>query len=66
MTYREDYELLVQMIDDTQKQIEKNPKDRLRLIGELEQLQHDLMELRTGKVNISSKLNRKGAINEQA
>jgi|GEM_PF-5519618 len=68
MTHKEDYEMLVKMIDDTQKQIEKNTKDRLHLIEELELLQHDLMELRTGKskVKINSKLNRKGAPNEQA
>jgi len=46
MTYREDYELLVRMIDNTQKQIEKNTKDRLHLIAELELLQQDFKEMR--------------------
>jgi len=46
MTYREDYEMLVKMIDNTQKQIEKNTKDRLQLIAELELLQQDLKEMR--------------------
>ena len=46
MTYRKDYELLVRMIDNTQKQIEKNTKDKLHLIAELELLQQDLKEMR--------------------
>ncbi len=46
MTYREDYEMLVKMIDSTQRQIEKNTKDRLQLIAEFELLQQDLKEMR--------------------
>jgi hypothetical protein len=47
MTKKEEYELVVKMIDDTQKQISKDPKDKRQLILELEQLQIDLAFIRT-------------------
>jgi hypothetical protein len=45
MNYQQEYDLLTSMIDQTQKQIAKDPKDKIYLIDELEQLQNELKEL---------------------
>jgi hypothetical protein len=49
MTYQEEYDWLVKAIDETQTAIVNNPKDKLRLIDELKELQKDLKELRQQK-----------------
>jgi hypothetical protein len=45
MNYQQEYDLLTSMIDQTQKQIAKDPKDKIYLIDELQQLQNELKEL---------------------
>lgn len=50
MTKNEEYEMIINMIDHTQKEIAKQPKGKFYLMQELEQLQEDLAALRiTGR-----------------
>ena len=45
MTRDEELDLLTQMIDSTQKQIQKKPKDKIQLQAELTELQNELFKL---------------------